>query len=120
MLSQLEADLNALNIQAQAFPVDVSDASKFVSALERARDAFGIPAVLVNNAGVYYTQSVEGHAIELFRDVLETNLTSALNACQFVVSGMKKAGWGRIINISSISGKVAEAYGAAYSASSSA
>lgn len=117
LLSQLETDLKSLNVKAQAFPVDVSDASKFVSALEQARDVLGTPAVLVNNAGVYYTQSVEGHSVELFRDVLETNLTSALNACQFVVSGMKAEGWGRIVNISSISGKVAEAYGAAYSAS---
>ena len=117
LLFQLEADLKAMKVQAKAFPVDVSSASKFVSALEHAREFLGAPAVLVNNAGVYYTQSVEGHSVELFKDVLETNLTSALNACQFVVSAMKGENWGRIVNISSISGKVAEAYGAAYSAS---
>ncbi len=117
LLSQLEKDLRALNVQAEAFPVDVSHASSFVSALESAREKLGSPAVLVNNAGVYYTQSVEGHSIELFKEVMETNLTSALNACQFVVSDMKSSGWGRIINMSSISGKVAEAFGAAYSAS---
>lgn len=117
LLSRLESDLKALGVRAEAFSVDVSDAARFADALERARRNIGAPAVLINNAGVYYTQSVEGHSVDLFKEVLETNLTSALNACQFVVSDMKKNGWGRIVNISSISGKVAEAFGAAYSAS---
>ena len=117
LLSQLETDLEALGVRAEAFCVDVSDARQFVAALESAREKLGAPSVLINNAGVYYTQSVEGHSVDLFNEVLETNLTSALNACQFVVSDMKKNGWGRIVNISSISGKVAEAFGAAYSAS---
>lgn len=117
LLFQLEADLRLLHVNAQAYPVDVSNPAKFVSSLKQAREKLGAPAILVNNAGVYYTQSVEGHSVELFKEVLETNLVSALNACQFVVSDMKTAGWGRIVNISSISGKVAEAYGAAYSAS---
>ncbi len=117
LLSKLESDLSKFNVQARAFPVDVSDAPRFVAALKSAREKLGPASILVNNAGVYYTQSVEGHSVDLFKEVLETNLTAALNACQFVVSGMKERGWGRIVNISSISGKVAEAYGAAYSAS---
>lgn len=117
LLRQLESDLNALGVRAEAFCVDVSDAEQFAEALEKARKKLGAPSVLINNAGVYYTQSVEGHSVDLFNEVLKTNLTSALNACQFVVSDMKKNGWGRIINISSISGKVAEAFGVAYSAS---
>jgi len=117
LLSQIEEDVKRLGVRVEAFPADVSDAGGFLHALERARQNLGPPAVLINNAGVYYTQSVEGHSVDLFREVLETNLTSALNACQFVVSDMKKTGWGRIVNISSISGKVAEAHGAAYSAS---
>lgn len=117
LLLQLAKDLSGYSIAAQAFVVDVSDQAEFSQALQSASEKLGQPQVLVNNAGVYYTQAVDGHSVELFREVLETNLTSALNACQFVVSGMKKLGWGRIVNISSISGKVAEAYGAAYSAS---
>ncbi len=117
LLNELEQDLREMKVNAHAFPVDVSDAPAFVDALESARSTLGAPCVLVNNAGVYYTQSVEGHTVDLFKEVLETNLTSALNACQFVVAGMKSRGWGRIVNISSISGKVAEAFGAAYSAS---
>ncbi|HNB21120.1 MAG TPA: SDR family NAD(P)-dependent oxidoreductase [Candidatus Melainabacteria bacterium] len=117
LLAQLEKDLRAQNISAHAFAVDVSHAAEFHAALEAAREKMGAPQVLINNAGVYFTQAVEKHSIDLFREVLETNLTSALNACQFVVSDMKESGWGRIINMSSISGKVAEAYGSAYSAS---
>lgn len=117
LLSELVSELSELKVEAQAFPVDVSDAAGFVDALENAKSRLGAPCVLVNNAGVYYTQSVEGHSVDLFKEVLETNLISALNACQFVVSDMKSRGWGRIVNISSISGKVAEAFGAAYSAS---
>lgn len=117
LLSKLESDLSGFGIKAQSFPIDVSVPESFIAALTKAKQALGNPSILINNAGVYYTQSVEGHSIELFRDVLETNLTSALNACQFVISSMKSEGWGRIINISSISGKVGEAHGSAYSAS---
>lgn len=117
LLLQLQKDLHDRSMSAAVFPVDVSEPSRFSSALQAAREKLGAPQVLINNAGVYYTQSVEGHSVELFREVLETNLTSALNACRFVVGEMKKLGWGRIVNISSISGKVAEAHGAAYSAS---
>lgn len=117
LLLQLQTDLRVHSISAEVFPVDVSEPSKFSAALQSAREKLGAAQVLINNAGVYYTQSVEGHSVELFREVLETNLTSALNACQFVVGEMKRLGWGRIVNISSISGKVAEAHGAAYSAS---
>jgi NAD(P)-dependent dehydrogenase (short-subunit alcohol dehydrogenase family) len=44
-------------------------------------------------------------SIELWRDVLDLNLTSVLVCCREVLAGMKEQGWGRIINISSISGR---------------
>jgi ketoreductase len=117
LLSTLKTEVRSLNRQAESFVVDVADAKSFENVLLGACETFGAPSVLVNNAGVYYTNPVENHSVDLWKEVMETNLTSTLNACRLLVSNMKTAGWGRIVNISSISGKVAEAYGAAYSAS---
>lgn len=117
LLHGLADDVRKLNRHAQSFVVDVSDAGAFEGALLAAVDTFGAPSVLINNAGVYYTNPIDGHSVSLWNEVMQTNLTSALNACRVLVSHLKTAGWGRIVNISSISGKTAEAYGAAYSAS---
>jgi len=73
--------------------------------------------ILVNNAGIYENHSIDGHCFDLWQQVLETNLTGAFLTCRRVLPGMKKKRWGRIINISSISGKVAEISAGAYSAS---
>jgi NAD(P)-dependent dehydrogenase (short-subunit alcohol dehydrogenase family) len=60
---------------------------------------------------------VEGHDLDVWRRTLDTNMTSAMVASSLVLPEMVTRKWGRVINISSISGKAGEAFGAAYSAS---
>ncbi len=73
--------------------------------------------ILVNNAGIYRTEAVINHDLTSWREIIEVNLTSALVLSKAFLPAMIAQEWGRIINVSSISGKQAEAYGAAYSAS---
>lgn len=73
--------------------------------------------ILVNNAGIYKTGSVQDHSTSDWDDTIKTNLYGPFFYSRAVLSDMLNKGWGRIINISSISGKVAEIHGAAYSAS---
>lgn len=73
--------------------------------------------VVVNNAGIYRTESVAGHELSSWRQLLDINLNAAMLVMSRLLPSMLKRGAGRIINVSSISGRVAEAYGAAYSAS---
>jgi len=74
-------------------------------------------AILVNNAGIYKTEPVEDHDLASWAEIVDINLTGAMLASRRVLKPMKAAEWGRIINISSVSGQAGEAFGAAYSAS---
>lgn len=97
--------------------LDVSDESAIKSSMDEIRSRFGQVDVLVNNAGIYKTSPVEGHPTDLWDQIVSTNLRAPFIYSREVLSAMKARGWGRIINIASISGKHAEIHGAAYSAS---
>lgn len=62
--------------------------------------------ILVNNAGTQIAlNSVEEMPLEVWNKSLALNLTSAMGCSKCAIPGMKKKGWGRIINISSISAR---------------
>lgn len=106
-----------VGVQAPYFIADVGRANDLERALELVQDNVGSVDILINNAGIYRTEAVADHDIASWREVLETNLTSAVVSSKACLPAMIAQGWGRIVNVSSISGKHAEAYGAAYSAS---
>ncbi len=109
------AEVQALtDIEASYLVADLAQADSLAKTLAAGEKEINI---LVNNAGIYRTEAVVDHALASWREMLEVNLTSALILSKFVLPGMIARQWGRIINVSSISGKSAEAYGAAYSAS---
>jgi NAD(P)-dependent dehydrogenase (short-subunit alcohol dehydrogenase family) len=64
--------------------------------------------VLVNNAGVYPQRGVLDASIESFREALEVNFLGALRACRAFVPGMVRAGYGRVVNVSSGYGSFGE------------
>lgn len=116
-LSALESKLNALGTKCLVRSLDVKNESSVHDFLDNCQSALGHIDILVNNAGIYRTEPVVAHSLEIWRDVLETNLTGALLTCRLAVQGMIDRKWGRVVNISSVSGKVAEIWGSAYSAS---
>src|SRR5262249_31089000 len=99
---------------------DVADRASLQGVLEQSLEAFGHVDILVNSAG--RTQRVPtldvGEAG--WDDILETNLTGTLRACQIFGRHMIARGYGRIINIASLSTFVALYEVAAYSASKAA
>lgn len=117
-LLAVSAELEALaNVPASHMAIDVADSESLENAVQFFQNSQGIDIdILVNNAGIYRTEAVENHDLQSWREMLEVNLTSALVAARAVLPAMIKKEWGRIVNVSSISGKCAEAYGAAYSA----
>lgn len=116
-LEPVRAEIENMSIPCLAHRLDVSSEPSVAEFLQATESKFGRIDILVNNAGMYKTEPVRDHALDTWHEVMETNLTSALLTCRHVVKGMIERNWGRIINISSISGKVAEAFGGAYSAS---
>ncbi|MEO6713470.1 MAG: 3-oxoacyl-ACP reductase family protein [Mycobacteriales bacterium] len=63
--------------------------------------SFGVPTVLVNNAGAMTHSPIESMSDELWDESLAINLTSAFRLSREVIPGMRTSGFGRIINVSS-------------------
>lgn len=82
---------------------------------ERVRKAK--PDVLVNNAGINKISPFTEIALDDFSAIQRVNVLAPFLLCQAAVPAMKKKGWGRIVNISSIWGKISRERRAAYSAS---
>ena len=82
--------------------------------VEKTLKEFGKIDVLINNAGIQYVSKVEEFPLEKWNDIIAINLTSAFVASRAVWPSMKKNGFGRIINISSVHGLRASEYKSAY------
>lgn len=65
--------------------------------------------VLVNNAGVYSQAEALGDSDAAFREALEVHVMGPLALCRGLIPGMKKANYGRVVNVSSGYGAFAEA-----------
>lgn len=75
------------------------------------------PDILVNNAGANRIGPFAEILLEDFLRIQQINVTAPFALCQAALPGMKRKGWGRIVNISSIWGKISKEYRASYSAS---
>jgi len=99
---------------------DVSDRPSLEQLLRRSASAFGKVDILVNSAGrTKRTPTLDVPESE-WNDIMETNLTGVLRACQVFGRHMIERGYGRIVNIASLSSFVALHEVAAYAASKAA
>ena len=71
--------------------------------------------ILINNAGVYFYESIENMKIDDVYNSVKLNTLAPFLLTRSVIPYMKKQNWGRIINIGSISGVMGEAFASAYS-----
>ena len=85
-----------------------------VAAVEAEHGAVG---ALVNNAGYSQSGALETLPMERLRAQFETNVFGLVRMCQLVLPGMRAAGRGRIVNVSSMGGKLVFPGGGAYHAS---
>jgi NAD(P)-dependent dehydrogenase (short-subunit alcohol dehydrogenase family) len=106
-LDRARADLEARGAEVLAFPCDVRDQRAAQAAVERAVARYGSIDVLVNNAGVIQSGPVEHMQIADFEDALATHMWGPLYTMLAAVPHMRRQGGGRIVNISSIGGKIA-------------
>ena len=91
-----------------------------MDALVHASDAMDGLSVLVNNAGIVVTGTVESLAFADWKRVTEVNLDSVFLGCKHALGIMRRYQPGSIVNISSISGLIASANFAAYNATKAA
>jgi 3-hydroxybutyrate dehydrogenase len=93
---------------------DVTNEGMVLAAFNKTVEQFGVPSILINNCGLQYMSPVEEFPLEKWNQLISIMLTGTFLCSKTVIPAMKKNGWGRIINVSSIHGKVASPFKAAY------
>jgi len=116
-LAEFEAEIRGMGRRAVSFELDVRDQDSIREMVKQAAEAYGQIHILVNNAGC----NVRKPALEVTWDdwnlVLDTNLRGSFFTAQAIVQGMIAHGYGRIINIGSVTSVFGYAGLAPYGAS---
>lgn len=106
---------NADGIEAVGIACNVSHSDQCKNLIDQVAARYGRIDILVNNAGTNpYFGTLEAMPMDAYRKTLDVNLTSAVELSNMVHPIMKKNGGGKIIHISSIEGKHASRFMAAY------
>jgi 3-oxoacyl-[acyl-carrier protein] reductase len=103
--------------QALSFKADVTRPEESDALVRAALGAYGRLDVLVCNAGVWEGAAVEEMSEELWGRAIDTNLKGTWAVCRAAVPSMKRAGFGRIVIVSSTAGQRGEAFYSNYAAS---
>jgi len=96
--------------------LDVTDEESMKAAVAAVEQAEGAVGALVNNAGYSQSGAVEDVPMEQVRRQFETNVFGLVRMCQLVLPGMRREGSGRIVNLSSMGGKLVFPGGGVYHA----
>jgi NAD(P)-dependent dehydrogenase (short-subunit alcohol dehydrogenase family) len=102
---------------AHTLALDVTDEASMVAAVEQVTEKHGAVGVLINNAGYSQSGAIETLPMDDLRRQFETNVFGLVRMCQLVLPGMRRQGWGRIVNISSMGANFTFPGGGAYHAS---
>ena len=106
-----------LGAGAVAIDVDVTREDSVASLVRRTVEQCGRLDILVNNAGINIRKPPETLTLAEWREVIDTNLTSAYLCCHAAYPEMKKAGGGKIVNIGSMMSIFGAGFAPAYAAS---
>jgi len=110
-------ELTSLGAEAVATEVDVADEASVNALVASTKERWGRLDILVNNAGINIRKPLQDLTLAEWRQVLDTNLTSAFLASRAAYPIMKGQGGGKIINIGSMMSIFGSSYAPAYSAS---
>ncbi len=115
--AEIISQIRGLGRLAMAVKADVSvpaDVDRMTHMVEK---ELGPPSILVNNAGIGTTHSIEDITEKDWNDTIAVNLTSVFLTIQAVLPGMRTLKWGRIISLSSVAAQIGGAVGPHYAAS---
>ncbi len=107
------AETHGVDVDARI--ADVTDEAALGRALDF--EAGAEPLILVNNAGIAAGGPFEAEGLESWRRMLEINLLGAVTASRVLLPAMRRAGWGRIVNLGSTAGLIGYGHAVAYTAS---
>ena len=109
--SSIESDFK---VKAVHSPADMTKPAEIAGMIALGEKTFGSVDVLVNNAGIQFVSPIEEFPIDKWDAIIAINLSAAFHAIRAAVPGMKKRGWGRIINTASAHSLVASPFKSAY------
>jgi NAD(P)-dependent dehydrogenase (short-subunit alcohol dehydrogenase family) len=116
-LTRAKDELEASGGEVLAIPCDVTDRVQVEAMVARVHERFGPVDVLVNNAGTIQVGPLESMDERDFSEAMDLHFWAPLYTTLAVLPEMKQRGWGRIVNISSIGGKVSVPHMLPYSSS---
>ncbi|HEU0221418.1 MAG TPA: 3-hydroxybutyrate dehydrogenase [Paracoccaceae bacterium] len=93
---------------------DMAKAEECRRLVAAAAEAFGKVDILVNNAGIQHVAAIADFPAEKWEQIIAVNLSSAFHTTAAALPIMRKAGWGRIVNIASAHGLTASPFKSAY------
>lgn len=106
-LARAAEDLDSLGADGLALPCDVTDQRDVHRMFRRVERRVGPVEVLVNNAGMVQVGPLSSFSLADFRAEMEANFWGAVHTTLEALPGMRERGEGRIVNITSIGGKMA-------------
>ena len=117
LLEQTAQSARAHGVEALVSRTDVTQEQGIAELKQKVAGKFGTIQILVNNAGMNIRKPATDFTLSEWRQVLDTNLTSAFLMCREFVPLMKGNGYGRILNLTSIMSHIALPGRTAYCAS---
>lgn len=115
--AQTTADLIAeTGGKAMAFAADITDYAAIVETVDKVQSELGVPTVLVNNAGFDRFMPFLKTEPGMWQQLIDINLTGALNMHHVVLPKMLEAGGGKVVNIASDAARVGSSGEAVYAA----
>jgi 3-hydroxybutyrate dehydrogenase len=114
-IERISADLQGrFGIRTHYSGADMSKPAEIRAMIAEAEAALGSVDVLVNNAGIQFTASIDEFPDDKWDAIIAINMSATFHAMKAALPGMKSRGWGRIINIASAHGLVASPHKVAY------
>jgi 3-oxoacyl-[acyl-carrier protein] reductase len=111
------SEIKDMGPQCMSICADVSKSSDVARMVEEVRHNLGEIQILINNAGIARPQRIEDISENDWDEIVDTNLKSAFLVTQAVLPDMRRASWGRIINMSSVAAQLGGVVGPHYAAS---
>jgi len=107
-LEMLKKEMGKEKREVTVIPCDITKSSEVNGMVDQVQKAFGRIDILVNNAGIIRRGTIETVTEEDWDRVIEVNLKGTFNCCKAVAGIMKQQRYGKIINVSSIAGKMGD------------
>jgi 3-hydroxybutyrate dehydrogenase len=114
LIDRLKKEIAAGGAKVEFNPADMTQPAQIETLVKDTATRLGSLDILVNNAGIQHVAPIDQFPADRWDAVIAINLSSSFHTIKHALPLMKRAGWGRIVNIASSHGLVASADKSAY------